>query len=187
MAVTLVVSLIFIPQASSQFLPPFLSPFGAQFFLPPPFPVLPPFPLRTQAIPLANFTPLTVTVPQVTAAGLTITSLVPGLATPLIPTLSVIVNLTGATFPLLPTTFLLPFPLTAAVAPLLPTVATTVAIPPAATPTLTTLIALGLGGGVPGLGGGTTLFNLLPLPVPATALPVVVLPTAVAPTAIPII
>ena len=112
LAVTVVLSLVFIPQAGSQFFP----------LLPPPPPSLlalqplfAPFPLRTQAIPLANVvTPLTVTVPQVTtAAGLTITSLVPGLAVPATPTLSVIVNVTAATFPLLPTTFVTPFPLTA--------------------------------------------------------------------------
>jgi hypothetical protein len=53
---------------------------------------------------------------------------------------------------------------------------------------LTTLIALGLGGGVPGLGGGSTLFNLLPLPVPTTTLPTIqIAPTGTIPTAVPII
>ncbi|MGA1824489.1 MAG: hypothetical protein ACMUIP_07465 [bacterium] len=190
MVVTVVLTLIFIPQAGSQFLPPlpFFNPFVPQLLGVPPTLFSPVSPLlRTQAIPLANITPLTVTVPQVTAAGLTITSLVPGLAAPATPTLSVIVNVTAATFPLLPTTFIAPFPLTAAITTTLPTVATTVTIPPAATPTLTTIIALGLGGGVPGLGGGTTLLNALPLPVPTTTLPVVVIPTAAAPTTVPII
>ncbi|MGA1868545.1 MAG: hypothetical protein ACMUJM_08345 [bacterium] len=179
--ITLVVSLLCISQAGAQFFysPPVPYAFGAPLL----FPLL--SPVRVAAIPLANVTPVTVTVPQVTAAGLTITSLIPGLAAPT-PTLSVIVNVTAATFPLLPTTFVAPFPLTAAVIPTLPAVTTTVTLP-AATPTLTSIIALGLGGGIPGLGGGTTIVTALPAPVPTTTLPVVAIPTAAAPITVPII
>jgi hypothetical protein len=187
LGIILMLSIIVIPHVRAQFYPP--PPLGLSFFG---FPILPPIPpqpflppLRYQAIPLASLTPLTVTVPQVTAAGLTVTSLVPSLAPAALPTLSVLVNVTAGT--LLPTTFLFPFPLTAAVAPtLLPTVTTTVALP-AAAPTLTSLIALALGGGLPGIGGGTTLLSTLPLPVPTTTLPFINIPTGVVPTAIPII
>jgi len=179
LGIMLLLSIIIVPHVGAQFFPPIFPP---SFFAPQ---LLPPFPFRTQAIPLANFTPLTVTVPQVTAAGLTVTGLVPGLAPAAAPTLSVLVNVTAGT--LLPTTFIFPFPLTAAVAPTLPTVATAITLP-AAAPTLTSIIALNLGGGIPGIGGGATLLNTLPLPVPTTTLPIVnVLPTGVVPTAIPII
>lgn len=195
-ALILVVSILFISQAKAQV------PYGYGFLpFPPPFglsslsvPLLPPFLpsfaapplLRSAAIPLANLTPLTVVVPQVTtAAGLTVTSLVPTLQPAPTPTLTVLVNLTAGA--VLPTTFLAPFPLTAPVTAFLPTVATIINIP-AATPSLTTLIALGLGGGVPGLGGGTTLLSLLPLPVPTLTLPTVqIIPSGITPAVVPVI
>ncbi|MGA1871266.1 MAG: hypothetical protein ACMUJM_22280 [bacterium] len=181
---------VLLSQGQAQVFNPFLFPYPTFFGVPSLFPMASSplsslSPVRIAAIPLANITPVTVTVPQVTPAGLTITSLVPSLAPAPAPTVSVIINLTAGT--LLPTTFIAPFPLTPTVAPVLPTVTATVALPPA-TPTLTSLIALNLGGGIPGLGGGTTLLSTLPAPVPTTALPVVqVLPAAATPTIIPVI
>ncbi|MGA1825990.1 MAG: hypothetical protein ACMUIP_15145 [bacterium] len=171
----------FIPHANAQFPGVFGMPFPAPIIALPPFPMPA---LRTAAFPLANLNPITVTVPQVTTAGLTITSLVPALAAPVTPTVSVILNLTAGTF--LPTTFVAPFPLTAPVIPALPTVTATVALPPAV-PTLTSIIALNLGGGIPGITGGGGVLTALPPPIPTTALPVVQIPTAATLTTIPVI
>ncbi|MGA1826235.1 MAG: hypothetical protein ACMUIP_16385 [bacterium] len=183
-------ALLVVPQGHTQGFNPFLFPYPTFLGLPSPFSVaqapLSSFsPIRYAATPWWNVTPVTVTVPQVTAAGLTITSLVPSVAPAPAPTVTVIINLTAGT--LLPTTFVAPFPLTPTIAPLLPTVTATVALP-AAAPTLTSIIALNLGGGIPGLGGGTTILSTLPAPVPTTALPVIqVLPSVTTPTVIPVI
>jgi len=191
-AIILVVSILFITQVNAQhylYGSPFLPPLGLSPFIPPflsPVAAISPL-FRTAAIPLTspNLLPLTVTVPQVTAAGLTVTSLVPALQPAPTPTVTVLVNLTAGA--VLPSTFIAPFPLVPTIATTLPTIATVVNIP-AATPSLTTLIALGLGGGIPGLGGGTTLLSLLPAPVPTTTLPTVqIVPTGVTPTAVPVI